>query len=71
MKPAGALLLMLACGLRAQFDTAAVLGTVRDATGGVVAGARVTLTNLSTAIAAAAQTDENGNYTFFNIKIGS
>ena len=62
--------LLAAAGLRAQFDTAAVLGTVRDASGAVVGGSRVVLTNTATGIAATSQTDENGNYQFFNVKIG-
>ncbi len=36
----------------AQFDTATVLGTVKDNTGGVVPGATVTLTNLDTGVSA-------------------
>ena len=39
-------------GAYAQFDTATVVGTVRDNTGAVVPGATVTLTNLDTGIAA-------------------
>ena len=35
----------------AQFDTATVVGTVRDDSGAVVPGATVTLTNLDTGIA--------------------
>ena len=35
----------------AQFDTATVVGTVRDNSGAVVPGATVTLTNLDTGIA--------------------
>lgn len=54
----------------AQFDTATVLGTVNDSTGAVVPKATVTLKNLATGITAMAQTDEDGNYQFFNVKIG-
>ena len=36
----------------AQFDTATVLGTVRDSTGAVVPGATVTLKNVGTGITA-------------------
>lgn len=53
-----------------QFDTATVLGTVRDKTTAVIAGAKVTLTNLDTGISAIKLTDENGNYEFFTVKIG-
>lgn len=55
----------------AQFDTATVLGTVNDSTGAVVPKATVTLKNLATGITATAQTDENGAYQFFNVKIGA
>jgi hypothetical protein len=54
----------------AQFDTATVLGTVQDSTGAVLPKATVTLKNLATGITQTAQTDENGNYQFFNVKIG-
>ncbi len=55
----------------AQFDTATVLGTVRDDGGNVVAGAKVMLTNLGTGIEANASTDENGAYQFLNVKLGT
>src|SRR5438067_2177623 len=55
----------------AQFDTAAVLGTVADANGAAVPGATVTLKNMATGVTATARTDENGNYQFFNVKIGA
>src|SRR5260370_9143699 len=62
--------LLAASLLFAQFDTAEVLGTVRDASGGAIAKAHVTLTNQDTGIQAKTTTDENGNYDFFNVKIG-
>jgi len=54
----------------AQFDAAEVLGTVRDASGSVVPKATVTLLHQETGIQAKAKTDENGNYDFFNVKVG-
>ena len=54
-----------------QFETASVLGTVRDTSGVVVAGATVTLTNTGTGISATASTDADGNYEFFTVRIGS
>src|SRR5215203_1182758 len=54
----------------AQFDTATVLGTVRDSNGAVLPGVTVTLKNESTAISVNAQTDADGNYQFNNIRIG-
>jgi len=54
----------------AQFETAEVLGTVTDPSGGAVAGASVTLTNLDTGIQVKALTDANGSYDFFNVRVG-
>src|SRR5215471_19158927 len=54
----------------AQFETATVLGTVRDPSGSVVSGANVTLKNLATGISANVITDTNGDYQFVNTKIG-
>ena len=54
----------------AQFDTADVLGTVKDPTGGVVAKASVVLLNQSTGIQAKTTTDDNGEFMFSNVKIG-
>ena len=44
------LLCLTALPLYAQFETASVVGTVRDTTGAVVAGATVTLTNVDTGV---------------------
>src|SRR5262245_64714934 len=57
--------------LAAQFDSASVLGTIRDESGAVLAGATVTLTNQATGISATTQTDENGSYEFLTVKIGT
>jgi hypothetical protein len=54
----------------AQFDTAAVLGTVRDASGSVVANAKITLRNVNTAVSAASKTNSAGEYEFLTVKIG-
>lgn len=64
------LLCLTAPLLLAQFDTAEVLGTVRDHTGAVVPRADVTLLNQDTGIRVKGTTDENGNYNFFNVKVG-
>ena len=57
--------------LHAQFDTAVVLGTVRDGSGAVVPGATLTLKSVDTGITAETQSDENGNYQFFNVRVGA
>src|SRR5271157_5778860 len=69
------LTLLIGCFLIAgllygQFDTAEVLGTVHDASGGAIAKANVTLTNMDTGIQAKTTTDDNGNYDFFNVRAG-
>jgi hypothetical protein len=61
----------LALPARAQFETATVLGTVRDGSGAVLPGALVTLTNQATGISANTVTDENGNYQFLTVKVGT
>jgi hypothetical protein len=55
----------------AQFDTATVLGTVRDANGAVLPTVTVTLKNLATGISTTTQTDGDGNYQFINVRIGT
>src|SRR5262245_30563080 len=67
-----ALLLVLLAGtcLNAQFDSANVLGTVHDATGAVVVGANVTLTNLETGISAQTVTNDTGDYWFASVRVG-
>src|SRR5438045_1947154 len=61
---------MLALCAFAQFETAVVLGTVRDASQSNVASAKVTLLNIETGIQAETNTDDSGNYLFPNVKIG-
>jgi hypothetical protein len=55
----------------AQFETATVVGTVRDSSGAVVPEAKVTLTNTQTGVSAERQSDVNGNFEFFTVRIGS
>jgi hypothetical protein len=64
------LLLGAAPAAFAQFDTATILGVVRDNTGAVVPGATVTLTGLETGIASTKVTDENGGFEFATVRIG-
>ncbi|CAN5665315.1 hypothetical protein BH18ACI5_BH18ACI5_03400 [soil metagenome] len=67
----GVAVLLLPLTAAAQFDTATVLGTVRDSTGGVVPGVSVKLKNVSTGITSDAVTDGEGNYQFGNVRIGT
>jgi hypothetical protein len=54
-----------------QFETATVVGTVRDASGSVVPGAKVTLLNTQTGVSLDRTSDANGNYEFFTVRIGT
>ncbi len=63
-------LCLFSLALSAQFETAEVLGTVRDASGAVLPRVNVTLTSEETGIAARTVSDEGGNYDFFNVKVG-
>jgi hypothetical protein len=63
-------LLLCAGTAFAQFDTAAVIGTVRDPAAAVVANSRATLENLDTGVAKVTSTDQNGNFTFFDVRPG-
>jgi hypothetical protein len=54
----------------AQFETATVIGTVRDSSGGVVPAAKVTLTNRDTGVSVERMSDSNGNFEFFTVRIG-
>src|SRR5215469_14079357 len=57
--------------LCAQVDTGTILGTVSDASGAVVPGAKVTLTNLGTNSALSTTTGSDGNYKFSPVRIGN
>ena len=65
-----ALTFAFAPAAHAQFDTATIVGTVKDDSGGVIPGVTVTLTNLETGITAVRVTDENGSYEFQTVRIG-
>ncbi len=54
----------------AQFDTATVLGTIRDSSNAALPNVTITLKNNATGITATTNTDGNGDYQFSNVKIG-
>jgi len=66
------LLLLTVCAGRAlaQFDTASVVGTVRDQSGAVVPDATVTLTSTATGVSMTKTTNAEGSYEFFTVKAG-
>jgi len=53
-----------------QAETGSLSGTVRDASGAVVAGAQVTVTSAGTGAARTASTDSSGLYTVSNLEPG-
>jgi len=59
------------CIVRAQQFEGAILGTVKDSTGAVVRGASVTATDVKTAVAYSAKTNETGEYTILLLPIGT
>src|SRR5262245_29122607 len=65
-----AILLCAASVAIAQFDTATVSGVVRDPANAVIVGSKVTLENVATGVVKTVNTDQNGSYTFFDVKIG-
>src|SRR5256884_3673166 len=67
------LLLLFLCAppLHAQVDTGTILGTVTDASGAPVNGAKVTLTNEGTSAALSTTTATDGGYKFTPVKIGT
>ncbi len=54
----------------AQFESASVLGYVRDSTSAAVPNSTVTLTNVATSIKQTATTDAEGRYEFSSVPIG-
>src|SRR5438034_6138961 len=57
--------------LQAQVDTGSILGTVTDASGAAISGAKVTLTNEGTSASLSTTTAPDGSYNFTPVKIGS
>src|SRR5690349_1368038 len=66
-----AAMLATASAAHAQFDTASVVGTVRDTSNAIVPGAKVTLTNTGTNIAVEKTTNEDGNFEFLSVRPGT
>jgi hypothetical protein len=63
-------LFLLNAGLVYAGITASITGTVTDSSGGAVAGATVTVTNIDTGIAQTQQTNAQGFYSFQDLPIG-
>ena len=54
----------------AQFETATVLGTVRDSTQSVISDVKVTLENIQTGVVVTRMTDSLGSFEIVNVRIG-
>lgn len=63
-------IMLLGSTIYAQRGRGTVLGAVTDASGAVVPGALVTVTNTGTNVATTATTNEDGNYTVTNLLVG-
>lgn len=63
--------LLLSSGALAQVDTGTILGTVKDATGAVVPGATVKLTNVNMGVSFQTRTNNEGIYQFPAVRIGT
>ena len=66
-----ALALVCACAAFSQAVDGTIVGTVTDASGGVVPGARVTLTEVNTGILHTGETNSSGTYSFPNLPPGT
>jgi len=54
----------------AQFETATVVGAVRDGSGAVIADAHVLLTHAETGVTQERRSNASGLFEFFNVRIG-
>src|SRR5260370_30069591 len=63
-------LLVTSSTMRGQAVNATLLGTVTDASGAIVAGAKVTSTEMKTGVSRSTTTNDSGNYAFANLPPG-
>jgi len=64
-------LFLIAIPAFAQLPTGTILGTVKDATGAVVAGASATVKNLDTGFSRVSTTGDDGSYRFNALPVGN
>jgi hypothetical protein len=62
---------LIAAPVLAQVDTGSITGTVKDTSGAVVGGAKVTLTNTGTGAALTTTSGSDGTYKFSPVRIGN
>jgi hypothetical protein len=65
------LLLAASVPAYAQFETAAIVGSVVDSSGGAVADATITATNVETGVTQTRMTDSRGAFEFVTLRIGT
>ena len=65
-----ALALLCTLGIWAQFDSAVVLGTIRDPQGLAIKGAQVRLDSVATGVRLAATTNNSGDFDFQTVRLG-
>jgi hypothetical protein len=65
------LLILISTALYGQVDTGAIYGTVKDQSGAVVPGVKVTATSQDTGLSVTTVTGPDGNFAFTPIKIGT
>ena len=63
-------ILLLAAAVEAQVSTADIIGTAFDSTGGILVGAKVTATNLSTGFVRTAMSNESGSFVLPALPVG-
>src|SRR5436309_14744027 len=66
----GVILAAFSAAVVGQAMNATLLGTVTDASGAVVSGAKVTITEMKTGVSRSSATNESGNYEFPNLPPG-
>ncbi len=66
-----ALLMVWSVPAWAQFETASVVGSIRDTSGAAVPGAKVTLTNAGTGVSVEMQSGGEGGFEFFTVRPGT
>ena len=64
-------LVLSAASASAQFETASIVGTVRDNSGAVIGEATVTLTNVATGVSQTKISDASGIFEFSTLRIGT
>ena len=68
---AAGIMLLSSSPVHAQVDTGSITGTVTDASGAVIGGATVTLTNEGTSASLSTTVGSDGGYKFTPVRIGS